>query len=72
MPLTGPGVTRFDVLYATDCIPPAIEIIDARIKQFDRNTLAPRQVSDTLSDFAANACIVPGGRPVKPMAFDLR
>ena len=71
-PLTGPGVTLFDVLSATDCITLAIEIIDARIEQFDRDTLAPRKVFDTISDFAANAGIVLGGRPVKPMAFDLR
>jgi 2-oxo-hept-3-ene-1,7-dioate hydratase len=31
-----------------------------------------RKVTDTISDFAANAGIVLGGRPVKPMEFDLR
>src|ERR1700733_2354249 len=35
-PLTGPGVTLFDVLRATDYVTPALEIIDARIEQFDR------------------------------------
>jgi 2-oxo-hept-3-ene-1,7-dioate hydratase len=34
-PLQGPGVTLFDVLRATDYVTPAIEIIDARIEQFD-------------------------------------
>ncbi|MEP6546394.1 MAG: 2-oxo-hept-4-ene-1,7-dioate hydratase [Gammaproteobacteria bacterium] len=71
-PLQGPGVTIFDVLKATDYVTPALEIIDARIEQFDRETRAPRKVFDTIADFAANAGIVVGGRPVKPDAVDLR
>ena len=70
--LHGPGVTIFDVLSATDYVVPAIEIIDARIEQFDRNTKAMRRVFDTISDNAANAGILTGGRPVKPDAIDLR
>jgi len=71
-PLQGPGVTLFEVLAATDYVTPALEIIDARIEQFDRDTKAPRKVVDTISDFAANAGIVLGGRPVRPDAVDLR
>ncbi|MDR3453719.1 MAG: 2-oxo-hepta-3-ene-1,7-dioic acid hydratase [Rhodoferax sp.] len=71
-PLKGPGVTIFDVLAATDYVVPAIEIIDARIEQFDRHTKAPRKVFDTISDNAANAGIITGGRRVKPDALDLR
>ena len=71
-PLRGPGATLFDVLSATDHVTPAIEIIDARIEQFDRETNAPRKVFDTISDFAANAGIVLGGRSVKPTEIDLR
>ncbi len=71
-PLKGPGVTLFDVLGATEYVSPAIEIIDARIEQFDRETKAPRKVFDTISDFAANAGIVLGGRPVRPHDIDLR
>lgn len=71
-PLKGPGVTLFDVLAATDYVVPALEIIDARIEQFDRETRVMRKVVDTISDFAANAGIVLGGRPVKPDAVDLR
>jgi len=71
-PLQGPNVTLFDVLDATAYVTPAIEIIDARIEQFDRETKAPRKVFDTISDFAANAGIVLGGRPVRPDAVDLR
>ncbi len=71
-PLQGPGVTIFDVLRATDYVTPALEIIDARIEQFDRDSRAPRKVFDTIADFAANAGIVVGGRPVKADAVDLR
>ena len=71
-PLKGPGVTLFDVLAATEYVSPAVEIIDARIEQFDRETKQMRKVFDTISDFAANAGIVLGGRPVKPDAVDLR
>jgi len=71
-PLRGPGVTLTQVLAATDYVCPALEIIDARIEQFDRDTKAMRKVYDTISDFAANAGIVMGGRPVKPDAVDLR
>lgn len=71
-PLKGPGVTLFDVLSATEYVTPAVEIIDARIEQFDRETKAPRKVFDTISDFAANAGIVTGGRPARPNDVDLR
>lgn len=70
--LKGPGVTIFDVLKATDYVVPALELIDARIEQFDRTTKAPRKVLDTIADNAANAAIVIGGRPVAPDAVDLR
>ena len=71
-PLRGPGVTLAGVLAATEVLMPAVEIIDARIEQFDRETKAPRKVFDTIADFAANAGIVTGGRPVRPHDTDLR
>lgn len=71
-PLQGPGVTLVDVLRATAYVVPALEIIDARIEQFDRETRAPRKVFDTIADFAANAGVVPGCRPVQPDRIDLR
>jgi len=71
-PLKGPGVSLFDVLWATEFVTPAVEIIDARIEQFDRETRAIRRVTDTISDNAANAGIVLGGRPVRADAVDLR
>ncbi len=58
--LRGPHISVEDVLAATDYVTPAIEIIDARIEQFDRHTKAPRKVFDTISDNAANAGIVIG------------
>ena len=71
-PLRGPGVTLIDVLRASAYVTPALEIIDARIEQFDRDTRAPRKVFDTIADFAANAGVVLGGRPVPPDTLDLR
>jgi len=71
-PLRGPGVTLADVLAATDVVTPAVEIIDARIEQFDRETKAPRKVFDTIADFAANAGVVRGDVAVRPDAIDLR
>ncbi len=58
--LRGPNVTVQDVLAATDYVTPAVEIIDARIEQFDRETKKPRKVFDTISDNAANGGIVLG------------
>lgn len=70
-PLEGGRVTVDDVIRATDHVTPAIEIIDARIEQFDRHTRAPRRVQDTISDNAANAGLVAGGRKMDPRALDL-
>lgn len=63
--LTGPGVGLVDVLRATDYVVPAIEIVDARLKD-------QRTIYDTISDNGAAAGIVLGGRPIKPLDFDLR
>lgn len=71
-PLKGPNCTIYDVLNATDYVTPALEIIDARIERIDKATGVTRKVFDTISDNAANAGIVVGGRPVKPDAVDLR
>lgn len=71
-PLSGPNCTIFDVLDATDYVVPAIEIIDARLHNVDPETGITRKVFDTISDNAANAGIVLGGRPIKPDALDLR
>lgn len=70
--LTGPGIDLTDVLTATDYVTPALEIIDARFHQVDPETQVTRKVLDTVSDNAANAAVVTGGRPVSVDAFDLR
>jgi len=70
--LQGPHCNLFDVLAATDFVTPAIEIIDARIHQIDPETQVPRKVVDTISDNAANAGLVLGGRPVRAQEVDLR
>ena len=69
--LEGDAVTVEDVLAATEYVQPAIEIIDARIEQLDRHTKVLRKVYDTISDNAANAGIILGGRRVRPQAVDL-
>ena len=69
-PLQGPNVTVEQVLDATEYMTPAIEIIDARIEQFDRHTKVMRKVFDTISDNAANAGIVLGGERVGPRSVD--
>jgi 2-oxo-hept-3-ene-1,7-dioate hydratase len=69
--LEGNDISVDDVIAATEYVTPAIEIIDARIEQFDRHTKAPRKVQDTISDNAANAGIVIGGRKVHPREIDL-
>jgi 2-oxo-hept-3-ene-1,7-dioate hydratase len=67
-----PLPTIEDVLDATACVYPALEIIDARIEQFDRHTKAPRKVLDTIADNAASAGVISGGRRVGPREVDLR
>ena len=64
-PLKGPGVGLPAVLRATEYVIPAIEIVDARIKD-------QRKIFDTVADNGAAAGIVIGGRPVGPMDVDLR
>lgn len=64
--LSGASVSVKDVLDATDYVTPAIEIIDSRIEQFDRHTKVMRKVYDTISDNAANAGIILGGKKMSP------
>ena len=69
--LQGHNVTVAEVLAATEYVTPAIEIIDARIEQFDRDTKVMRKVFDTISDNAANAGIVVGAEKVDPLTTNL-
>jgi 2-oxo-hept-3-ene-1,7-dioate hydratase len=70
--LEGPDCTMFDVLNATDFVVPALEILDTRIERVDPSTKATRKIFDTIADNAANAGIVLGGRPIRPLETDLR
>ncbi|NVO25550.1 2-oxo-hept-4-ene-1,7-dioate hydratase [Donghicola mangrovi] len=70
--LAGPDVTVFDVLDCTDYITPALEILDTRILRVDPATKKTRNVLDTISDNAANAGIVTGGRAMRPSEVDMR
>ncbi len=70
--LSGPNCTIFDVLSATDYIVPTAEIVDLRTLSVDPETEARRTVIDNVADNAANAALVMGGRPVRPMDIDLR
>ena len=65
-------LTITDILQATDYVVPAVELIAARTHRIDPETGNPRGVLDTVSDNAANAGIVLGGRPVRPSEVDLR
>ncbi|AGF71673.1 2-keto-4-pentenoate hydratase [Corynebacterium halotolerans] len=64
--LTGPDVTVFDVLRATEYVVPALEILSSRIE------MEGRTIVDTISDNAAMGAMVYGGRPVAVDALDLR
>ncbi len=70
--LSGPDCTLSDVLSATEYVVPAVEIIDARIQRVDPETNVTRKVTDTISDNAANAGLILGGRPLRPADVDLR
>jgi 2-oxo-hept-3-ene-1,7-dioate hydratase len=70
--LSGPDCTMFDVLNATDYVVPALEILDTRIQRVDPETKSTRKIFDTIADNAANAGIVLGGRPLRPLDADLR
>ena len=65
-------MTALDVLDATRWVTPALEILDARIQMSDPKTGHLRTIVDTISDNAADAGIVVGGRAIRPDACDLR
>jgi 2-oxo-hept-3-ene-1,7-dioate hydratase len=70
--LTGPECTIFEVLNATDYVTPALEILDTRVQRVDPEGKGTRKIVDTIADNAANAALVIGGRPFKPLDVDLR
>lgn len=64
--LEGPGVTVADVIRATECVLPALEIIDSRIRDWRI------QLADTIADNGSSAALVLGGCPTAITAFDPR
>ncbi|MDH2435859.1 2-oxo-hepta-3-ene-1,7-dioic acid hydratase [Pokkaliibacter sp. MBI-7] len=71
-PLRGPHISVIDVLRATDYVTPALEILDTRILRSDPETGKARTIVDTVSDNAANAGVVLGGRAMRVDELDLR
>jgi len=70
--LKGKNLSIIDVLNATDYVVPALELIAARSFRSDPKTGYTRTVRDTISDNAANAGVILGGRPMRPGDLDLR
>ncbi|MDD9908458.1 MAG: 2-oxo-hepta-3-ene-1,7-dioic acid hydratase [Ahrensia sp.] len=58
--ISGTDVTAEDIIAATECVAPAIEILDTRIVRADSENGQTRKVFDTIADNAANAGIVLG------------
>jgi 2-oxo-hept-3-ene-1,7-dioate hydratase len=71
-PLAGAKLSVDDVLDATDHVTPSLEILDTRIERMNRETGKIRTFFDTISDNAANAGLVLGGKKLGPREADLR
>ncbi|MDE0524883.1 MAG: 2-oxo-hepta-3-ene-1,7-dioic acid hydratase [Boseongicola sp.] len=70
--ISGRNVSREDVLAATECVAPALEILDTRIRRADPASGRARIITDTISDNAANAGFVLGRERHDVDAHDLR
>lgn len=64
--LRGPGCTARDVLAATDCVLPAVEVIDSRFAGFKFD------LPSVIADNASSARFVTGGRARRVRDLDLR
>jgi 2-oxopent-4-enoate/cis-2-oxohex-4-enoate hydratase len=62
--LTGPGVTDSDVIAATECIRPCIEVVDSRIVDWKI------RIQDTIADNASSGLFVLGEAAASPRGFD--
>jgi 2-oxopent-4-enoate/cis-2-oxohex-4-enoate hydratase len=63
--LQGPGVTREDVLAATDWVAPCFEIVDSRIHDWKI------RIQDTVADNASCGVFIVGAQHTDPRALDL-
>jgi 2-oxo-hept-3-ene-1,7-dioate hydratase len=70
--VTGPGATAADILRVSEFVIPAMEILDARVQMSDPETGHGRTIVDTIADNAADAGVVLGGRPSRPLDIDIR
>jgi 2-oxo-hept-3-ene-1,7-dioate hydratase len=70
--LAGPALTIDDVLDASECVMPAVELIAARTHRRDPATGRARTVVDTVADNAADAGIICGPASMAPRDCDLR
>ncbi len=64
--LDSPTVSLADAGQAVDCVLPALEIVDSRIKEWRIS------IFDTIADNASSALFVTGANPVSPKRIDLR
>ena len=70
--LAGAGVTRADVIAATEYVAPSLEILDTRILRAEPATGQARVIYDTVADNAANAGVVIGAERHAIETHDLR
>src|SRR5450432_2193146 len=66
------GILLYDMFFADGGLVPSDRFIDTRIERVDPLTKSTRKIFDTIADNAANAGIVLGGRPFRPLDADLR
>lgn len=59
-------VTVVDMIQAIDCLLPAVEVVDSRIREWDID------IVDTVADNASSGVFVLGSTPVRPTDVDLR
>ena len=65
-PLKGPGCHAADVFAATECVMPAVEVIDSRYRDFKFD------LTSVVADNSSSSRFVTGGRPVSVDYMDLR
>lgn len=63
--LQGPGVTPVDVILATECVMPCIEIVDSRIRDWRI------KIQDTVADNASSGWLVVSDQLCDPRSLDL-
>ena len=63
--LTGPGITRDQIIEATECVMPAFEIVDSRIQDWNI------KIQDTIADNASAGAFVIGSSRTSLKCLDL-